>query len=265
MADVRHLIVGGRYENIPTITDFVGEAAAAAGFTEDEIYHCQLAADEACTNIIEHAYGGEGKGEIKITCRIELGLCEILVIDEGKRFNPMTVPKPDLEADIDTIKPGGIGLHLMRQFMDEIHFEFGEDDNRLTLVKRSAERPRQGQAGEIVVREAGPGVWQLSPGGRLDSSTAPMLEAAFRDLQARGHYRLIVDMDKVTYISSRGLKALVSAWRRSRDAGGEVSLCSMSLHVRKVFDTVGFTRIFAIHDTCDAALAAAKAATDSAA
>lgn len=264
MADVRHLIVGGRYENIPTITDFVGEAAAAAGLDEGEIYHCQLAADEACTNIIEHAYGGEGQGEIKITCRVEPGVCEIVVIDQGKRFDPTSVPRPNLGADIETIKPGGIGLHLMRQFMDEIHFEFGEDDNRLTLVKRSADRPRQGQAGEIIVREAGPGVWLLIPGGRLDSSTAPVLEAAFRDLLARGHYRLVVDMGEVTYISSRGLKALVSAWRRSRDEGGDITLCSMSVHVRKVFDTVGFTRIFAIHDTCDAALSAANTAAGSA-
>jgi serine/threonine-protein kinase RsbW len=59
MAEVRRLTVRGRYDCIPGITSFVGEAASAAGLNDDEAFHCRMAVDEACTNIIEHAYGGE--------------------------------------------------------------------------------------------------------------------------------------------------------------------------------------------------------------
>jgi anti-anti-sigma factor len=58
---------------------------------------------------------------------------------------------------------------------------------------------------------------------------------------------LIVDLRLVTYISSRGLKALVSAWRRARDTSGDVVLCSINPQVMGIFETVGFNQIFDIY------------------
>lgn len=259
MPDVRHLTVGGRFKNIPTITSFVGAAAAAAGLQDSEIFHCEMAVDEACTNIIEHAYGGENVGTIQITCVVEPGMCKIVVVDEGDQFDPSSVPAPKLNAKIEEIRPGGIGLHLMRQFMDEVHFAFESGQNTLTMVKRGEVVPKAGAEGDISVAESEPGVWSVIPHGRLDSAATPALDVVLTDLFERGHDRLVVDMTDVTYISSRGLKTLVSAWRTARERGGDVLLCSMSSHVFKVFETVGFTRVFAIYPDCDAALADAGA------
>jgi len=255
MPDVRHLTVGGRYANIPTITNFVGEAAAAAGLKESEIFHCQMAVDEACTNIIEHAYGGENIGTIQVTCIVEPGLCKIIVVDEGKQFDPTSVPEPKLDAKLEDIRPGGIGLHLMRQFMDEVRFEFEEGRNTLTMIKRGEVAPNSAREGDILVKETRPGVWSVIPHGRLDAAASPALDNVLAELFERGHDRLVVDMTAVSYISSRGLKSLVSAWRKARERGGDVLLCSLPSHVYKVFETVGFTRVFTIYPDCDAALA----------
>lgn len=259
MANERHLIIDGRYANIPVITDFVAEAAEAAGLSDSAVFHCQMAVDEACTNIIEHAYGGENKGDIQITCLVQPGVCEISVVDTGKPFDPASIPAPDVNVPVEEMQPGGVGLHLMRQLMDEIYFEFGSAENRLTMVKRGEPVSAEDPLGAFGLDEIQPGVWMLKPRGRIDSSAAPALEETLFDRLDNGHYCLIVDMAAVPYISSRGLKALVAAWRVARAHDGDLVLCAMTAHVRNVFDTVGFTRLFPIFEDCDAALASLEA------
>ena len=254
MSDVRQLVVSGRYESIPAIASFVGEAAMAAGLGESGVFHCQMAVDEACTNVIEHAYGGEGLGDITVSCSIAPGQCEIRVTDQGRPFNPDSVPTPAVVKTLDDIQPGGIGLHLMRQMMDEIRFEFSERGNVLTMVKRSKFEPGDTESGNFPVRQVEPDVWVLSPTGRLDSPNAPYFEQALLNLLEQANVWIVVDMERVTYISSRGLKALVKAWRKTRGQQTGIVLCSLKESVWAVFDTVGFTELFPIQEALDDAL-----------
>lgn len=262
MVEVRQLTVRGRYDCIPSITSFVGEAAAAAGMNDDEAFHCRMAVDEACTNIIEHAYGGEDLGAIEITCTIDSGACSIQIVDHGRPFDPNHVPPPTFGNNLDEVRPGGIGLHLMRQMMNEVRFEFEGDRNLLTMLKthvadQEGTVPRE--ADMVHNHEVTPGVWLISPEGRLDAAGSPRLEETLTHVLEQGRKWLIVDMSKVSYISSRGLKTLVSAWRKSGDAGGTVVLFGMVPRVASIFDTVGFTHIFDSHQTLEEALAAIDA------
>jgi serine/threonine-protein kinase RsbW len=262
MADVRHLIVRGRYENIPTITSFVGEAAEAAGFGESGVFHCQMAVDEACTNVIEHAYGGEDVGDIQITCTVEPGTCQVEVFDRGKPFIPEEIPEPSMQATIENLKPGGIGLHLMRQVMDTVEFSFTDAGNRLLMIKRGTPRSTVSTDDDIPSHEEGSGIWVLEPVGRMDSAAAPRLESALMDLIESGKYFLAVDLSEVSYISSRGLKALVKAWRSVQAENGDLVLFGLSGSVYEVFDTVGFTQVFLIFESRDEAIAALSQRTE---
>ena len=256
MPDVRRLVVPGRYENIPTITMFVGEAAQASGLDDTAMFHCQMAVDEACTNVIEHAYGGEDRGDIEVACFVEPGQCRIEVIDHGEAFNPADVAEPVVSADVNEMHAGGIGLHLMRQLMDEIHFTFGKDSNVLVMVKAGTQKVPAASTDDIPVSFPSDGLAVLEPAGHLNSAAAPRLEIALKSLLDSGVAWVIVDMSALTYISSRGLKALVAAWRRAREAGGDVGLCEMMPTVYEVFDTIGFTQIFEIFDTRGEGIAA---------
>jgi anti-sigma regulatory factor (Ser/Thr protein kinase) len=127
----------GYYHNLSTIGNFVGNAAQEAGLDETGVYAVQLAVDEACTNIIEHAYGGEGLGTIDITTIVTDDGLTVILKDSGKSFNPDTVPMPVTNLPLEEIQPRGIGLYLMRKMMDTIQFKFSETDgNVLTMVKR---------------------------------------------------------------------------------------------------------------------------------
>ena len=127
----------GRFESLAAISEFVTTAAEVAGLDARATYAVQLAVDEACSNIIEHAYQGEGQGSIQCTCRIgEEGLT-IMLRDYGRPFDPETIPAPNVNACLDERTGGGLGLYFMRQLMDEVHFEMTPNlGNVLTMVKR---------------------------------------------------------------------------------------------------------------------------------
>ncbi len=132
----QRLNVPGRFDRLEQISKFIEQAGLAAGLDDTAICRCQLAVDEACTNIIEHAYEGEGRGSIDIECEPGAGELTITIADQGKPFNPDSVPEPQLGAPLEDIQVGGLGLYFMRQVMDAVEFSYQEGSNKLVLVKR---------------------------------------------------------------------------------------------------------------------------------
>ncbi len=97
------------------------------------------------------------------------------------------------------------------------------------------------------------GVMQVAAEGRLDAATVPVLEQALQRLLSDGQSRFVVDMSGVNYISSSGLRALLTARRQARSRGGDVVLCQLHPRVREIFEMVGFLAVFSIFGTCDEA------------
>jgi len=127
----------GRFDSLAAIGEYVTRAAEAAGLDARSVEGVELAVDEACSNIIEHAYGGEGRGHIEVTCRIDGDGLTVVLRDYGQPFDPDRVPEPDLQAPLEERDAGGLGLHFMRQLMDQVRFEFTAGaGNVLTMVKR---------------------------------------------------------------------------------------------------------------------------------
>lgn len=126
-----------QFQYLDEIREFVAEIARQGGFTDKEIYSIQLAADEAASNIIEHAYAGVTDGELEVTCGMKGGLLTIVLLDHGQPFDPASVRPPDLKADLSDRQIGGLGIYLMRKLMDEVRYEASASGgNRLTLTKR---------------------------------------------------------------------------------------------------------------------------------
>jgi len=140
MGQPRYLSVPGQFEQLAQIAEFVTQAAREAGLTDDDVFHVEMAVDEACSNIIEHAYADRA-GDIDLTCTSSApGVFEITLHDSGRSFNPDGVALPLLEVptDVDDLNEGGLGLYFMRKLMDEVRFEMVADQgNTLTMTKRS--------------------------------------------------------------------------------------------------------------------------------
>jgi serine/threonine-protein kinase RsbW len=138
MASEHHMTIPGRYDKIREACDFVVAGAEEAGFESDEVFRIQLACDEACTNIIEHAYGAEDEGDISVSWQTKKGVFIIELRDTGRPFAPKEVQAPsipDTADDLSDLKVGGLGLHFMRTLMDEVKFSFNDEGNQLLMMK----------------------------------------------------------------------------------------------------------------------------------
>jgi serine/threonine-protein kinase RsbW len=118
----KELVVKSRTDNLSEIRDFVYTAASEAGFLSDVIENIILAVDEACTNIIKHAYKSYPEGEITINIKFTNKKFTILIIDHGAPFRPETIPDPDLQKYYQQHRIGGLGMYLMKSLMDEVKY-----------------------------------------------------------------------------------------------------------------------------------------------
>jgi anti-sigma B factor antagonist len=88
----------------------------------------------------------------------------------------------------------------------------------------------------------------LTVSGRVDSNTAPDFDKALQSLISAGRSQIITDMKGVEYLSSAGLRALVSAAKAAKSSGGDVRIAQPSARVKEVMDLAGLTQIFAMYD-----------------
>ena len=131
------VVFPGRYESLAKIGEFIRRVATNAGFDSLATYTVETAVDEACSNIIEHAYGGEERGDIECTCDETKDKLTIILCDQGEPFNPDDVAEPDLSLPLEDRDNHGLGLYFMRKWMDEIHFEHPPaGGNTVVMVKR---------------------------------------------------------------------------------------------------------------------------------
>ena len=139
--------VPGRFDQVALVCQFVVAGAEKSGFGIDELFQIELACDEACTNVIEHAYGGEEKGDIRVTWQFSGGAFTITIVDDGRPFDPDEIPAPKVPADpndLDDLQIGGLGIHFMRKLMDEVQFHMDDrQGNRLIMIKYLSETQRQ--------------------------------------------------------------------------------------------------------------------------
>ena len=116
------LIVKSKTENLSVIRDFVSGNARAAGIPEATVENIILAVDEACTNIIKHAYKLSPEGEIIIKIDYDEEKFTVTIIDYGKSFEPDRVPLTDLQKYYREHRVGGLGMYLMKSLMDNVEY-----------------------------------------------------------------------------------------------------------------------------------------------
>ena len=95
-------------DNLAMIRDFVSKVGAKAGFDEKEVMKLSLAVDEACANVIEHAYGDIPiKGQVRVRVTFDADEVIIEVVDTGKGFDPSQLPVKDVEQLVRERRSGG--------------------------------------------------------------------------------------------------------------------------------------------------------------
>jgi serine/threonine-protein kinase RsbW len=125
----------GRYESLARISAFIKRSAQSIGFSEFELYAVETAVDEACSNIVEHAYGEENLDNIECITELKPDRITITLRDQGKPFSPKYIKPPNLKCPLSERKNHGLGLYFIYQWMDEVDFSHEGDTNILKMVK----------------------------------------------------------------------------------------------------------------------------------
>ena len=120
---------------IPSVSARLEEAMGAAGFSPEEVLDTQLAVEEIITNIIVHGYKTTGS-EIRLSGRFSGNGIVLEVADSAPAFDPLSIPEPELDGEVDDRKIGGLGIYLVRQVMDAVSYRHEDGKNILVMEKR---------------------------------------------------------------------------------------------------------------------------------
>jgi serine/threonine-protein kinase RsbW len=110
--------------------------AESTGFDSVEAEQIALAVDEAATNVIQHAYGGEAGHEIEIHFDPEGDSLDIVILHEGEALEAVPVPDFDLDKLVAEKRKGGLGLTIMRQMMDKVEHSRARTGKNMCVMVR---------------------------------------------------------------------------------------------------------------------------------
>ncbi len=141
-------------ECLPEVRHRIVRFCSALGLAGEALDSMHLAAGEAVTNAVRHGCREDSRLEVEVRCAATEVQVVTEIQDPGPGFDPGSVGTPCVEA----LRPGGMGIHLMRSVLDEVQYEFGQEGTVARLIKRFPRpRPLAGQ------RLAGHGAFDIEP------------------------------------------------------------------------------------------------------
>jgi anti-sigma regulatory factor (Ser/Thr protein kinase) len=125
-----------RLEDLELLERWLARFAEEQGLPPRELQTLNLVLDEIVTNLIEHAYDDEAEHAIRIRLACAAGELRIEVEDDGRPFDPLAAPAPELARAPGERRIGGLGLHFVRRSVDGLDYRRVGGRNLLRLRKR---------------------------------------------------------------------------------------------------------------------------------
>jgi anti-sigma B factor antagonist len=176
----------------------------------------------------------------------------VTITDNGPPFDPLAYADPDTALSVEDRQIGGLGIHLVRQMMDEVSYRYRDGRNVVVLTKRLMDRSQGGQRGgnhmDVSTRTE-QDVTIIAFAGNLDSNTSPVAQQAIDGILTGGAKKMVVDFSALDYISSAGLRVLLGAAKKLNGSGGALRLFGLNETVREVFEISGFSKILTVRAT----------------
>ena len=122
-------------ESLATADKAVGDFAESMSWPDEATFKLKLVLEEILMNVI--SYGGDSSHKPRITLHLsqQNDLLSMEISDDGIAYDPLTAPPPDLESDLDDRPIGGLGVHLVRELMDNVSYRYKDGRNHLLVTK----------------------------------------------------------------------------------------------------------------------------------
>lgn len=224
----------------------------APGDVERLSAELQLAIDEAFTNIVIHGYGKKSGSPICIHTEFYKDELVIEITDQGLVFDPFEVPPINLLGDQDH----GYGWHLIRQIASRIVYtpkQHSNGWNSLKIFKQYHIR-RENQMDLTMTEQHGVLILRLDSNALDAKASLGFKEKAIQMISQKGRDLVIFDLQKLSFIDSSGLGALLSLLRQINTRGGHLCLAGMTPPVQTIFELVSMQKIFECYPTIEEAI-----------
>jgi serine/threonine-protein kinase RsbW len=135
MIDRLDLTLLNRVTDIARAQDQLEKFAAAHNVPDRKLHEAQVALEEHLTNILHYGYDDQGEHQIQIQVRLAASELLFEVRDDGRPFNPLAHPAPELSLPLAERPIGGLGIHMMRKSLDGLEYRRVDGKNILVMIK----------------------------------------------------------------------------------------------------------------------------------
>jgi anti-sigma regulatory factor (Ser/Thr protein kinase) len=130
------LVVTNERREVGRLMERFEETAREWGLSEDDTVNLNLILDEFVSNVIRHGFEDGRPHEIPVHVELAGDVVRIRIEDDGKPFNPLEAPPPDLDLPIEERPLGGLGIFIARSLADTVEYSREHERNVLTITKR---------------------------------------------------------------------------------------------------------------------------------
>jgi len=134
-AQERHLLIHNDIQQIPQLADFIGTISQEMKLAHSLSLSLNLALEEAVSNVILYAYPKGTDGLVDIEAVLRKDSLTFIVSDSGHPFDPTQTPEANIGLEAEERPIGGLGIHMVRNIMDNVGYERAEGKNILTMIK----------------------------------------------------------------------------------------------------------------------------------
>ena len=127
-----------RIEDFPRFLEMLESFAEENDLPQEAVFSMHLAIDELFTNIVSYGFSDDNKHTIEIDVSYTEDVLQVRMSDDGIPFDPLNeAPEPDLDASLEERRIGGVGVHFVKNLMDDVSYVYENGRNRLCLVKKT--------------------------------------------------------------------------------------------------------------------------------
>lgn len=252
------LFLAGTEENVELASRCAHILAVALGYTSDFSFEIRLSVYELLMNIVEHGIESDSRGWVQVDIGREGDMLTVSIMDQGVAFDPSGDSGFDLDAYLGARKRRGLGLIMARRIATQLTHRRESGCNK-TLIKRSiwarSAAPRDGKENPMPQFEIGGplplgnGTDMLTLSGDLDAKGALLMEQMLSRLLDKKLFRVTLDFERVSFISSAGVGILLGLVSSMRDAGGDAVFVRVPPKVSSVFHLLNLEDYFTIGDS----------------
>lgn len=131
----RIIKITNRLEEVPQMMASIEDICTEEGIDEMTLLGINLALEEAVVNVVNYAYPEGTVGDIEMEVNADAKAITFILRDHGKPFDPTAAKEVDITLSAEERQIGGLGIHLIRNYMDEVKYDYCDGQNVLTLVK----------------------------------------------------------------------------------------------------------------------------------